>query len=398
LRNVDNAHVLVVPSWSHTREQPIRDTFFHEQTTAVQKLGVKTGVVCPDLRAVGEAKSHDWLERRFQITEADEDGIFTMRVLGWRVPLAKKLTRSLWVSQVQRLIQHYVHQCGVPDLIHAYCVHEAGVAALVAKQDWKIPYVITEHSTGYARGSMTDDMLTRARDVFSEAERIIVVSRALARDIRGYTGGRDIAVIPHPVDTEFFRPPLQRTADPFRFLFVGFLTEKRGVADLLRAFAAAFDSNENVRLEIGGDGELRAPLEALATELRLGPRVDFLGMLSPEQIRDAMWGANAVVTAARVESLDAVLMEAMSTGIPVIVTRCGGSEDFVTEEVGRVVDLDDGAGLQKTMREMVSSSESWLGAAASIRSYVEHSFGELAIAYRLTELYNSVIRTLDKPQ
>ena len=80
------------------------------------------------------------------------------------------------------------------------------------------------------------------------------------------------------------------------------------MADLLRAFAGAFGSNDGVRLEIGGDGELRPSLESQAAELGLGGRVDFLGSLSRDQVRDALWRANAVVSAARVETFGVVPM------------------------------------------------------------------------------------------
>jgi glycosyltransferase involved in cell wall biosynthesis len=393
LRTVSNAHVLVVPSWYHTREQPVHGTFFREQAIAVQKLGVRIGVVFPDLRTVVGAQAGDWVSRRFQVVEGEDEGLFTMRVMGWRIPRAKKKTGGLWVSQVQRLIKRYVRRRGVPDLVHAQCVHEAGVAALAAKQEWKIPYLVTEHFTGYARGIMTDDMLARARDVFTQADRVVTVSQALAHDIRGYAGSQDIKVIPNLVDTDYFVPPPEsRPHDPFRFLFVGFLTEKKGVADLLRSFAGAFGANDGVRLEIGGDGELRSALEALAVELGVGGRVDFLGSLSRDKVRQAMWRANAVVSAARVETFGVVLIEAMSTGLPVIVTRCGGPEEFVMEDVGRLVPLDDNAGMQKAMLDMVSTYGAWQAAAPSIRSYAVSNFGEDTVGFRLVEAYNSVIR------
>jgi glycosyltransferase involved in cell wall biosynthesis len=393
MKSVHNAHVLVIPSWYHTDDQPVHGSFFREQAAAVNKLGVKTGVVFPDLRTMLGTSARDWPARRFQFTEEDDGGVRTLRVMGWRIPQAKALTRDLWVNQVQRLIKQYVRRYGVPDLLHAQCVHEAGVAALAAKEVWKLPYVVTEHFTGYARGIMTDAMLLRARDVFTQADRVITVSRALANDIKSYVGGRDITVIPNLVDTEFFTPPSEtRSADPFRFLFVGFLTEKKGVEDLLRAYAAAFGSNDRVRLEIGGDGHQRPLLEALAADLGIGRQVDFLGTLTREQVRDAMRRVNAVVSAARFETFGVVLIEAMSTGLPVIVTRCGGPEEFVTEQVGRLIPLDDAPGMQNAMLEMVSSYDRWRDAGPAIRSYTEENFSERFVGSKLIETYNSVIQ------
>jgi len=392
LKSVANAHVLFIPSWYSTPDQPVHGTFFRDQALAVHKQGVNTGVVFPELRTLEGSSPGEWPARRYQITDNDDHGVPTMRVIGWRIPRAKRLTRKLWVNQVQRLIKQYVRRHGVPDLIHAHCVHDAGVAALEANSNWRIPYVVTEHFSGYARDLMTDDMLAQARDVFTRADRILTVSRKLAGDIKGYVGKRDVHIIPNVVDTDFFTPPRQpRPIDPFRFLFVGFLTENKRVEDLLRAFAAAFP-NDSVRLEIAGDGPHRAFLESLAAELGIRDRVEFSGLLTREQVRDAMRRANSLVSASQVETFGVVLIEAMATGIPVIITRCGGPEDFVMDEVGRLVPPGDLGLLQETMRETVAHCDYWLRAASAIRDYADDNFSERVVGARLIETYNTVIQ------
>jgi glycosyltransferase involved in cell wall biosynthesis len=393
VKSVDNAHVLFIPSWYRTRENPVHGSFIREQAVAVHRLGVKTGVVFTELRTLLGTRPWEWPARRFQIVEEDDGGIPTLRVVGWRIPAAKQITRRLAIEQTQRLVKQYVRRYGVPDLIHAHCVHDAGLAALEAKQNWRIPYVVTEHFSGYARGLMSDEKLVEARDVFLQAERIVTVSRRLAEDIGSYAGGKNIQVIPNVVDTEFFSPPAEpRRDDPFTFLFVGFLTPNKRVDDLLRAFAALVTSNDRVRLEIGGDGTHRPALEALARELGIERRVDFRGMISREQVRDAMRRANAVVSASEVETFGVVLVEGMATGLPVIVTRCGGPEEFVTDEVGRLVAVGDTAGLQNTMAEMVSDYDRWQRAAPQIRAYAVSSFSEEVVGAKLVETYNSVIQ------
>jgi glycosyltransferase involved in cell wall biosynthesis len=392
VKSVENAHVLFIPSWYHTPQNPVHGSFFRDQAAAVHKLGVRTGVVYADLRTLSGTTPVDWPGRRFQVVEEDDAGIPTVRVLGWRIPGAKKLTRQLWIGQVQRLIRQYVRRHGVPDVIHAHCVHPAGVAALDAKQNWRIPYLVTEHFSGYARGLFSDEMLLQARDVFSHAARLIAVSRKLAEDIRGYTGGRDIQVIPNLVDTGFFSmPEIPRAAEPFRFVFVGFLTPNKRVDDLLRAFAGRFAMDSTVYLEIVGDGVHRPALESLAAELGVGDRVEFSGLLSREGVRRSMQRANAFVSASEVETFGVVLLEAMATGLPVVVTRCGGPEEFVTDDVGRLVESGDPARLGATMEEVRRGYESWRDAAPAIRAYVESAFGERAVGGRIVEAYNSVI-------
>ena len=43
MRSVQNAHVLFIPSWYGTRENPVHGSFFRDQAVAVEKLGVRTG-------------------------------------------------------------------------------------------------------------------------------------------------------------------------------------------------------------------------------------------------------------------------------------------------------------------------------------------------------------------
>jgi L-malate glycosyltransferase len=393
LKSVHNAHVLFIPSWYHTPQNPVHGSFFRDQAVTVSKLGVRVGVIYPDLRTLQGTSVADWPGRRFQITEEDDGGIPTMRVLGWRIPGAKRLTRDLWNSQAQRLVRRYVRRHGVPDLIHAQCVHQAGIAAATARRNWRIPYVVTEHFSGYARGLFSDDMLLQARDVFYHAGKLIAVSRKLAEDIKGYTGGRDIQVIPNMVDTDFFTlPGERRKTDPFRFLFVGFLTPNKKVDDLIRAFAGQFGKTPGVTLEIAGDGNHRAELEKLAVDLGVSDRVDFAGLLSRGQVRDCMQRANALVSASEVETFGVVLLEAMSTGLPVIVTRCGGPEEFVTSDVGRLVDLGDRALFGRVMAEMIYDYDSWSDAAPSIRAHVESVYGQRTVGAKIIEAYNSVIQ------
>jgi glycosyltransferase involved in cell wall biosynthesis len=356
-------------------------------------MDVKTGVVFVDLRTLAGSKPVNWMARRYQIFEENDAGIMTMRVLGWRIPAAKRLTSELWVNQTQRLIKSYVRRHGVPDLIHAHCVHQAGIAAMEAKGNWRIPYVVTEHFSGYARGLMSDLMLSQARDVFFQADRVVAVSHKLASDIRTYSRGKDIQVIPNVVDTDFFVPPAEpRSSKPFRFLFVGFLTENKRVEDLLDAFARQFGANGAAKLVIAGDGVHRPVLESKVAELGIESAVEFLGMLSREQVRNAMHEANAFVTASPVETFGVVLVEAMSTGLPVIAVRSGGPEEFVTEKVGRLVPPDDAGSLQRAMADVVGDYARWRDAAPEIRSYVVSAFGEAAVGSRLIETYNAVMQ------
>lgn len=145
------------------------------------------------------------------------------------------------------------------------------------KEEYGIPYVITEHSSAYGRGLLTSWQAKDARDALVEADGILVVSNSLKRVLQPYAIGKTIETVSNVVDTEFFHLPAHRSRTAaFRFLTVAHLVRHKGIDDLIQAFAELQDTQPSVTLEIGGDGPERQRLESLARELRLEGRITFL--------------------------------------------------------------------------------------------------------------------------
>ena len=101
--------------------------------------------------------------------------------------------------------------------------------------------------------------------------------------------------------------------------------EKKGQADLLRAFAERFAGDPSVRLGIGGDGPERGRLHELAGSLAIAEQVDWLGALDRDGVRQAMCEADAFVLPSRLETFGVVVIEALACGLPVVATRSGGA-------------------------------------------------------------------------
>ena len=133
-----------------------------------------------------------------------------------------------------------------------------------------------------------------------------------------------------------------------KFLFVGRLEHDKG-ADLLAAAARAAD----IQLQVVGDGPLRSDLE------RVYPEFEFMGWQSREQIAVIARGARAVVvpTASR-ETFGLVAFEAITSGIPVIVSKFGiASDEIVNNGVGFACDPYDHDELTRLLKRMAENSD-----------------------------------------
>ncbi len=386
-----NIHVLLLPSWYPTRTDVVKGVFFKQQAIALKDAGVKVGVIYPHFRSLRQFGLSALADNHFQIISCQEDGIPTWRFCGWNFPISR-LKPYLWTWQNTRLFNRYIRCFGKPDLIHAHSVLWGGVSAMRIAQHWDIPYVVTEHATSFARGLIQSWQEPIIRQVIRNASCVLAVSKGLSDLLEPYADNRKIEIVPNMVDIEFFRPPaIHRTAKPFRFLTVALLTPKKGIDVLLKAFARAFKQTDEVILEIGGDGEQKKKLQALAKSLNIEHQVKFLGLLSREQVREAMWRANVFVLPSYVETFGVVLIEAMATGLPVIATRCGGPEEFVNSEVGWLTDPGNYEDLSDILSYVCKNYSSIIKRESLIRSYAEKFFSGNAVAQSLLRHYTKVL-------
>lgn len=178
------------------------------------------------------------------------------------------------------------------------------------------------------------------------ADRIVVLSLYAKETYvaAGIPPGK-IAVIPPGVSLS---PPVTRveakpTAGGIRFLFVGNVKFAKGVDLLLSAFARL--GRKGKKLSIAGAVEEPGLLPAPLPE-----GVEVLGRLDRDALARAYANADILVLPSRSDGFGLVVAEAMSAGLPVIVSSATGAKDVVVHgENGWVVDTGSVTALQEAM-------------------------------------------------
>ena len=133
-----------------------------------------------------------------------------------------------------------------------------------------------------------------------------------------------VEVFPNPVPN-CSALPLRRGHD---VLFLGRLEQRKGVFDLVRAFARASADLPGTRLVLAGEGD-SAAVRALAARLGIGHRVVLPGWVGPMERAVLLAGAGVLVLPSYYEQMPMVLLEAMACGIPVIATRVGAIPEML---------------------------------------------------------------------
>ena len=368
-------HILVMPSWYPTNEDPNNGVFFAEQAAALADFGHRVSVIA----LYGDAGRGLYVEQRSR-GRASEFAVHFK-------PLPFHLTYLRIMAGIARLFSREFSG-DRPDLIHVHSFRAIRYA-MALKRLYRIPYVVTEHVSWFERGLLTEKELKSVAAGYAHASAVIAVSEGL-RDQIAPLSRSSVRVVPNLVDERFFRTKLERSPeDGFRFLSVGSLNRNKGMDAVLDAFAAAAEFRDDITLTICGDGEERGALERQAEVLGLGEKVLFAGRVSRDQCAAYMSGCDAFVLASRVETFGIVLAEAMACGRPVVMTKTGAWRQIVSDRTGLAVDADDIPALSRAILTMREDADRY--DPEEIRAFCRERFSPQAVCGSLTEIYEEVL-------
>jgi UDP-glucose:(heptosyl)LPS alpha-1,3-glucosyltransferase len=228
---------------------------------------------------------------------------------------------------------------------------------------------------------------------------VICNSPMVAAEVSKYYGlpGDKLPVIYNGVDTAVFHPCL---ADEFRaatraqaaipqdaplLLFVGSGFERKGVPQLLRAFAAATTAEAHLVI-VGADRKLKAML-ALAVRLGLARRVHFTGPL--KDVRPWYGAADGFVLPTLYDPCPNAALEALACGLPILTsTTCGAQAWVKAGDNGWVVDALDRDALATRLDDLCALAGN-VAARQAARAAAE-PMTLPAMADRLLALYRSL--------
>lgn len=392
-------HVLILPSWYPDHPVDINGVFFRDQARALAAKGHKVGVTSVNLRSVSTLLKGK-KGKPVPFFEID-DGVLTYRDQVWklvsRIPYSKYW---LWRFGANRTLKRYIKEHGMPDIIHAHSAVYAGKVAAEWRARFAVPVVLTEHSSRFARRRLKGWQLGLADEAFRGVDARVAVSPPLGELLSREMGEQENAWrwIPNMVASRFsdVASDVAKQPDrPPRLLNLAMMTKNKGQFDLLEAFGKAFPEPSEVALWIGGDGPIRQRLEEKANALGLAGRIRFLGKVAPQNVPALFAQVDMFVLASHYETFGIVVVEALTSGVPVISTRCGGPEAIILEGDGALVEPRSSDELARALKKAFGQLENFDRAA--IRERAIERFSEGAIADQVEALYQEVLDG-DRPE
>lgn len=284
-----------------------------------------------------------------------------------------------------------------PDIIHGQHIW---ILSSIASE-FNIPLVVTAHGTDIM-GYQKDDRFRKYADkVVNRCKKIITISKdndKLVLDTFKNVDGKNI-IIKNGYDPEVFYRDECNKEEILKELginrnyekivsFVGKLTNFKGVDVLLKA--CKIYEKEDVLTLIAGDGELFDELNKLKNELKL-QNVVFLGNRPHETLRKIYNIADVSIVPSRREPFGLVALEAMACGTPVIGTNQGGIPDFLKEDVGILVEVENVEQLANAILDILNREKTF--DREYIAQYVKTNHSQDALTDELIEVYKQALNS-----
>jgi glycosyltransferase involved in cell wall biosynthesis len=276
----------------------------------------------------------------------------------------RRLARS---PAMVRALRSEVPNC---DVVHIHNLWQhPQYAAFRAAHEAEVPYIVSPHGSldpylrrrGRFRKAVASALWHQA--MLEGAALIHVTTSSEMRLISDIAPDVPRVIVPCAVDTadfgalppphEFRERHLAGYSGPL-VVFLGRVTEKKGVDVLLRSFAHVLE-HQPARLAVVGpdDGGQRPRLERLAENSGIGSQVDFVGGLYGRDRLAALSAADVWALSSHTENFGIAVMEAMAAGCPVAISReVNLAEEVAEANAGLVADAEPrafAAGLLKLL-------------------------------------------------
>jgi len=254
--------------------------------------------------------------------------------------------------------------------IHVSTPGTVGLLGLLISRIMDIPVAGTYHTDipQYVRSLTNDEFLEQAAWsymiwFYNQMEEVMVPSNGTRQQLmmRGLPEDK-MKPLPRWVDTEQFTPVRRKQdfwtsrgiPEGFRLLYVGRVSREKSLELLAETFCELIDAGFDASLVIVGDGPYRQEMEARLK----GYTAFFTGYLEGEELLDGYASADLFVFPSATDTFGNVVLEAQSSGLPVIVSDAGGPKELmVNGETGMVFSAGSGADLAAAIRHFLNNRD-----------------------------------------
>lgn len=405
-----NKKLLVFPSWYPKPDNPINGSFFHEQSRVVQgDYDVRVVLIekhrAPSLSLllrkpiVFFSKFRQYFSSSLIQQELIEEPVFCdppfywYRVGGFAFTQMNKIRKRQ--SAYLAVVNSFKQNGWNPDLVHAHTADFGGLAAMYVNHRCGVPYVLTEHMP-FNLGSFPKFKRRLIKQVFDSAAIVLSISRDKIRQLG--MSGIDVPanLVYNLVDEKLFSKVARKYSpgDPIRLISVGAASFLKDQKTLLRAMRRLKQSGKPFHLSLVGLkswGESYDSILDCIKEFGLQDVVQTYDLVERDAMPTLFQQHSVFILTSIAEGMPVSVLEALCSGLFVVATQHGGTEDVVSPSTGRIVGIKDDQAIALHLESL------YLGQIdfdpEQIRQHTIEQYGSTAFKNRIEEYYMQAIES-----
>ncbi len=298
--------------------------------------------------------------------------------------------KAYWIGIRQIKLENFE-----PDIIHANILTRTALIAYLINL-WKgTPYIITEHWTRYlpekkAFNGYFHKIATKF--IVKNAKAILPVSSMLKNAMLSYKlFNPTYRVVDNVIDPAFFKTYKLTPRLKKRIILVScFLEVAKNVSGIIRAISELTKLRTDFELIIVGDGPDYQQIINYSDDLHLtNTFIKFMGEKKSEEVAEWIYNSDFFILFSNYETAGIVITESLALGKPVITTRVGIAEDYITENNGIIIDVQDEKALVNKMNFMLDNFQ--LYDSNKFQTELKHKFSYQTIGNQITDIYKNIL-------
>ena len=279
------------------------------------------------------------------------------------------------------------------DLAHAFFGFPTGW--LCYRNAGKLPYIISLRGSDvpgqHARLQLDYKILAPSfRAIWKNASALVACSEGLKERALLFMPSVSIDVIPNGVELDrYFPAETAEKSKVLRLLTVGRLSVTKRIELLIDTVEILHRTACKLRLTVVGGGQMERQLRKIVTERELGGVIKITGRMYSEKMPEVYRRNDIFISASMQEGMSNAMLEAMSSGLPIVTTRCEGLAELIDGN-GLIVEHDNIEEIAKAVKRLTDDNELYKRMSTAARKQAE-KFDWANVALSYIEQYRKII-------
>ena len=283
---------------------------------------------------------------------------------------------------------------GEPNITHIHVLLRTSFLAIWLKWTKGIPYLITEHWSGYdPKTGIQINWFKRLLIAYTinKAEAITTVSDYLREHIQKISNKTNYYVLTNAIDENLFTIIPKINLGKKKIIHISTLNNhQKNFSAILFAIAKVAEQRTDFELHVIGKGVEKTAQMELAKRLNiLDNTVFFHGYLPKENVAEMIGGSDLMILFSHFETQSCVLLESFLCGIPVIAPNIGGVKEIVNIKNGILIEDKSVEKFSETILSFLSGELKFDTQQIRNDALI---YGYKSIGNQLMELYQSIIK------